>query len=88
MRIKYILWRILNDLVSLLSRALNAMLFGGSTAQTLSARAHLEAPYSLAWRRRREMINGIFFWQEDHCRYAWELELERARYVVEVLNQD
>ena len=42
-RARYILWRILADLVSLLSRFLNAFLFKGSTAQTLSARSHLEA---------------------------------------------
>lgn len=81
-RTRYILWRILTDLVSLLSRFLNAFLFGGSTAQTLSARSHLEAPASEAWDRRRRFINRLFFWQQDHCRWAWEMEVERARYVL------
>lgn len=81
-RARYILWRVATDLVSLLSRFLNAFLFGGSTAQTLSARSHLEAPASEAWDRRRRFINALFFWQQDHCRWAWEMEVERARYVL------
>jgi len=84
-RTRYILWRIATDLVSLLSRFLNAFLFGGSTAQTLSARSHLEAPGSEAWERRRRFINRLFFWQPDHCRWAWEQEVERARYILTIL---
>ena len=57
----------------------------GSTAQTLSARSHLEAATSTAWARRRRFINAIFFWQADHCKLAWEMEVERARYVLNIL---
>lgn len=85
-RVGYILLRIASDLISLLSRAINAFLFGGSTAQTLSARSHLEAPASSVWDRRRRIINAIFFWQPDHCRWAWEKEVERARYVLQRLH--
>lgn len=81
-RTKYILWRIANDLVSLLSRFLNAFFFDGSTAQTLSARSHLEAPTSAVWDRRRRFINRLFWWQPDHCKWAWEEEVSRARYVL------
>ena len=87
MRAGYILWRISSDLVSLVSRAINAFLFGGSTAQTLSARAHLEAPVSRTWSRVRRIINALFFWQADHCAAAWEQEIERARYVLERLER-
>lgn len=48
-RIGYILLGIATDLISLLSQAISAFLFGGSTAQTLSARSHLEAPASAVW---------------------------------------
>lgn len=85
-RTRYILWRIATDLVSLLSRFLNAFLFDGSTAQTLSARSHLEAATSRAWERRRRLINALFFWQTDHCKLAWEMEVERARYVLSRLD--
>lgn len=88
MRVGYILWRFADETVSLFSRALNAMVFGGSTAQTFSARCHLEAPRSAKWARRRAFVNLLFFWQEDHCRYAWKLELDRAWYVVSVLSKE
>lgn len=81
-RFSYIIWRVGTDLVSLLSRFLNAFVFGGSTAQTLSARSHLEAATSLKWARRKRFINRLFWWQPDHCKWAWEQEVERARYVL------
>jgi hypothetical protein len=81
-RLRYILWRVANDLVSLVSRFLNAFVFDGSTAQTLSARSHLEAQTSPKWARRKRFINRLFWWQEDHCKWAWEQEVERARYVL------
>lgn len=81
-RFRYVSSRIFADLVSIISRALNAFIFGGSTAQTLSARSHLEAPFSVQWEERRRFINALFFWQKDHCRWAWEIEVERARHVL------
>lgn len=88
MRLGYIVWRIAFDLGSLASRAVNALIFGGSTAQTTSARAHIEAPINPTWERRRRIINGAFFWQPDHCRSAWESEVERARYTLSLLEQE
>lgn len=85
-RVGYILLRIATDLISLLSRAINAFIFDGSTAQTLSARCYLEAPRSPAWERRRRIVNAIFFWQPNHCQWAWEAEVERARYVLSRLH--
>jgi hypothetical protein len=81
-RVGYILFRIAADLVSLASRAFNAFVLNGSTAQTTSARAHLDAPTSRKFSRIRRAINAVFFWQDDHCKHAWELEVERARYVL------
>jgi hypothetical protein len=80
-RLTYILYRICVDIISLISRSLNAFVFNGSTAQTLSARAYIEE----GWSTHRRIINAIFFWQEDHCKNAWELEVKRAKYVVNVL---
>ena len=84
-RFGYILLRIASDLVSLGSRAINAFVYGGSTAQTLFARCHLEAPHSPDWARRRRLVNALFFRQEDHCRKAWEDDVARARYVLSLL---
>lgn len=76
-RALYILYRVAEMIVSLLSRFLNAALFGGSTHQTLSARAHVE--WGRKWGVLRITINTIFFWQADHCKWAWQQEVEGAQ---------
>lgn len=81
----YILARFATDLVSLLSRAANAVLFNGSTAQTLSSRAYIDGRDSRFWRGMGKLINGIFFWQDDHIKSAWEAEVNRARYTLQRL---
>lgn len=51
--------------------------FGGWADETLSSRA---------WRHKLDgsrswpawIIDHVFFWQKDHCRTAWESELNRA----------
>lgn len=51
--------------------------FGGMADETMSSRAH-----RLKIERGRKLpsmlINWVFFWQKDHCREAYESELERA----------
>lgn len=84
-RLGYILHRLASDLVSLLSRMLNAFVFRGSTAQTLSARSYIEGQTDARWARRGRFINALFFWEEDHIKAAWEAEVERARYTLERL---
>ena len=50
----------------------NAIL-SGSADETLSARAYrTKNPI-------RYIINAIFFWQIDHCREAFESEIERKQ---------
>ena len=87
-RLFYILYRILSDLVGLASRAINALVFQGSTAQTLSARAHIEASKSPFWSKMRSIINALFFWDEDHCASDWEREVERAKHTLSVLEME
>ena len=70
----YIAYRIGEMAVSLISRFINAAFLGGSTHQTTSARAHIED-----WPRGKRFINALFFWQEDHCRFAWEREVDAAK---------
>jgi hypothetical protein len=46
-----------------------------------------EALSARAWRNRHKplgkwsvrIINGLFFWQRDHCHSAWESEVERRQ---------
>ena len=51
-------------------------LFGGTCDETLSSRAH-----RLKVERGRKIpsmiINAIFFFQEDHCKEAYESEINR-----------
>lgn len=72
----YIAFRVVEMLVGILSRAINGSLPGGSTFQTLSARAHLRE--SKGWERARRAINAAFFWQDDHCASEWANEVANA----------
>ena len=53
-------------------------LFGGWADETLSAHAH-----RAGWGWRRKAINALFFWQADHCRAAYEAEMERRQMAPE-----
>jgi len=84
-RILYILYRVKTDIVSLISRFLNAFIFGGSTSQTLSARSYLEGHKCSRWRKIGRVINYIFFWQDNHIEWAWQQEVTRAEYTLKRL---
>lgn len=79
-KLLYVAFRVVEMLVGLISRGINGLLPGGSTFQTLSARSHLRE--SRNWERARRVINGIFFWQEDHCAWEWERELSNAHKTI------
>ena len=74
----YIALRFSEAVASSVSRMVNASLLGGSTHQTVSSRAHIEAYTSPRWAVAEKCINRLFFWQDDHCRWAWEYEVENA----------
>lgn len=75
----YIVYRLLEALVSVTSRFLNATFFGGSTYQSLSARAFIDGQSSPKWAARRVVIDRLFFFHADHCRKYWEAEVDAAR---------
>lgn len=72
--------RYLYHLVIALDQLLNALL-AGAADETLSSRTHrcavLAKPPKRRWRIARRVINGLFFWQADHCRLSYESELKR-----------
>jgi len=74
----YVLYRLTESLVSSLSRFGNAAFLGGSTHQTISARAFIESTTNPGWARRQRLINTLFFFQPDHCRWAWEIAVRNA----------
>lgn len=56
-------------------------LIGGYADETLSSRAHrrrLRGKGGVA-----KVIDCLFFWQDEHCKTAYESELERAQLPVE-----
>lgn len=53
-------------------------LFGGYADETLSSRAYRHAEIKTDRRWPMVIINALFFWQDEHCKHAYEAELERA----------
>lgn len=59
----------------------NALL-GGYADETFSSRIYRGAVLAqkpkLRWRIARHIVNRLFFWQVDHCRGAYQMELSRS----------
>lgn len=53
-------------------------LLGGWADETLSARAYRHAEIKKDRRWPMRLIDALFFWQEGHCKQAYESELSRA----------
>lgn len=50
----------------------------GYADETLSSRAHRHAlKGDCVWPEK--LINALFFWQKDHCKQAYESEVERTQ---------
>lgn len=55
----------------------NALL-GGWPDETLSARAYRQQGKKRRWAVARAAIDGLFFWQPNHCQQAYESEKVRS----------
>lgn len=77
----YILIRLGESTLSVVSRFCNATFFGGSTYQSVSARAWIDGVHDPVWLKRRRRIDAFFriFGQADHCHKYWMGEVEAAR---------
>ncbi len=53
-------------------------LLGGWADETISARAYRQR-HKLRWRIAQGFINALFFFQQEHCRRAFEAELDRRQ---------
>jgi len=60
-------------------QVLNTFTSDGWADETLSAHAWRSRGKSPAWRRARKVIDGIFFWEKDHCQMAYESEMLRMQ---------
>lgn len=58
-------------------------IFGGYADETISSRSH-RAYVSGKRKWTRNIINVLFFWQDDHCKKAYESEINRMQYPPEM----
>lgn len=65
------------------SQTINLWLLFGHHDQTVSARCYVNR-LRKGWRVAYRVINGVFFWQEDHCR---ESHLQDVAFAKQVLQQ-
>lgn len=61
------------NLLLWIDQGLNVLIGSGWPDEMLSAYAHRKG----GW--RRTFINGLFFWQEDHCRDAYWTERNKKQ---------
>lgn len=54
-------------------------LFGGWADETISSVAWRKRCESKGWALLRALIDTLFFWQDNHCRSAWESEKNRLQ---------
>ena len=55
-------------------------LAGGYADETLSSRAHrMREKGQKYWRWTAAVIDAMFFWQDGHCKRAWESEIRRLQ---------
>ncbi|XWY20033.1 DNA helicase UvrD [Bisgaard Taxon 45] len=59
-------------------------LLGGAADETLSSRTYrgavLSADPKRRWRVLHKIINGLFFWDKDHCKGAYDSEVLRRQF--------
>lgn len=72
-------WKWFVQVVIALDQMLNAIL-AGNADETLSARSWRMSDAvrpKHRWSIARKMIDGLFFWDADHCYNAWQSEVTR-----------
>ena len=63
--------------------------FGGYADETISSRSHRAyVSGKRKWTRNLFNLMFFFFWQEDHCKEAYESELNRLQYPPEFREND
>lgn len=54
-------------------------LFGGWADETISSAAWRKRNGNKGWALLRKTIDALFFWQENHCKSAYESEKNRLQ---------
>ena len=55
-------------------------IFGGWADETLSARVWRNQGNSWYWKLLLKVIDGIFFWQDNHCQKSFDSEVLRRHF--------
>ena len=83
--------RYLTNIAILMSQTAHTLLFPrtGNPDLTISARAHIEAEVygSPRWTIARDVIDTIFFWDNDHCRGSFERDVRNAEMFLDYATQ-
>jgi hypothetical protein len=70
----------LHRILDALSQLGNTVLLNGDANESISGRAHREG-WQLenhGWRRVERIIDALFFWESDHCYWAYANDIARA----------
>lgn len=73
-----------------LSQLINTMVFLGDAEESISGRSYREVYYNKdnkIWPHFYKYVNKLFFLQENHCKYAYLKDLERAKRKIKRHNQ-
>jgi hypothetical protein len=61
---------------------------GGWADETLSARAYRCSKVSSGWSKAKNIIDGLFFWQKEHCYNSYMAEKLRLQTSPEYRDKD
>ena len=61
-------------------------LIGGWADESISARAYRMHTQSKRWKLAMEIIDRLFFWEQEHCQWAWMVEKARKQLPLEYRN--
>lgn len=70
-----------------LSQGINCVLLKGNPDMTVSARCHINQ-HRPRWRTARNIINRIFFWQDDHCAQSFSSDVAYAHKILAILDRN
>jgi hypothetical protein len=69
------------NIATAISQLINAAVFFGDPNETISGRCFRE---KIEW--AESIINGLFFFQPDHCFYSHLADVEFSRKIMEIKN--
>lgn len=67
-----------------LSQLANTVLLNGDPDESICGRSYRRGylEHSYVWYNIARILDGVFLWDEDHCKQSYELDLQRAEYIL------